>query len=124
MDAPSADQIKRLKEQHADRALHLIELKNPGDDEIYYVVMKGPTDDEYKLFVDDTLGAGEKAKTNTEKNNLLKDIGEKAVLRQAVWPSRDEVKALLFIHPAFVDKLADEIPKHAGTSAEVRSKKL
>lgn len=124
MDAPSADQIKRLKEQHSDRRLHLVELKKDGDDEMYYVVMKGPNDDEYKIFVDDTFAAREKAKNDVDKNEKLRVVATNAILRQAVWPERDELKKMLFDHPAFVDKIADEIPGHAGSSAEVRSKKL
>lgn len=124
MDAPSKEQIERLKAQFADRALHLVDVKDPGDDETYYVVMQGPTDDEYKKFADDTFDAKEKAKNEAEKSEKLRFVAKHAVLRQAVWPSRDEVKELLFKHPGFVPLLADKIHEHAGSSAEVRSKKL
>jgi hypothetical protein len=124
MDAPSEEQIKRLKETLTDRALHLVELKDPGDEEIYYLVMQGPTDDEYKRFIDDTFDARDKAKTEQDKNDKLRFIAKNAVLRQAVWPPRDDVKDLLFKHPGFVLLAAEKIHEHAGSSAEVRSKKL
>lgn len=124
MEAPSADTIKRLKEQHADRALHLVDLKDPGDDEMHFVVMTGPTDDEYKKFNDDTFDARDKSKNDAEKNEKLRFVAKNAVLRQAVWPDRDDVKELLFKHPGFVLSLAEKIHEHAGSSAEVRSKKL
>lgn len=124
MEAPSASEIAALKEKHPDRALHLIELKNEGDEETYYVVMKGPTDDEYKIFKDDTFTARDKAKNDQDKNEKLDLVAFNAVMRQGVWPERQEIKDLLFKHPGFKDRIADKIPEHAGTSAEVRSKKL
>lgn len=124
MEAPSAEQVSRLKEQHSDRALHQVELKDDGDDETYYVVLKGPTDDEYKIFVDDTFMAREKAKNESDKHERLMLVATNAIMRQAVWPARDEIKDLLFKHPGFVDRIANKIPDHAGSSAEVRSKKL
>lgn len=124
MEAPSASEIARLKESNPERALHQVDLKDDGDDEHYYVVMKGPTDDEYKIFVDDTFVARDKAKNDQDKNERLRLVATNAILRQAVWPSRDEVKDMLFKHPGFVDRIAEKIPDHAGSSAEVRSKKL
>jgi len=124
MEAPTPAEIARLKEQHPERALHLVDLKDDGDDEHYFVVMKGPTEDEYKIFVDDTFVAREKAKNDQDKNERLTLVAHTAVVRQTIWPDREEVKSLLFRHPGFVSKLADKIPDHAGSSAEVRSKKL
>lgn len=124
MEEPNADEIKRLKEQHADRALHLVDLKDPGDEETHYVIMTGANADEYKKFTDDVFDARAKAKTDQERNEKLLFIGKNAVLRQAVWPPRDDVKELLYKHPGFVMLLAEKIHEHAGTSAEVRSKKL
>jgi len=124
MDAPSADTIKRLKDQHQDRQLHLVELKDADDDEVYFFIMSGPNDDEYKKFVDDTFDARDKAKNDVDKNERLRFVAKNAIMRQAVWPEREDVKALLFRRPGFVLALADKIHDHAGSSAEVRSKKL
>lgn len=124
MDEPSADVVKRLKEQHADRALHQVDLKDPGDEETYYVVMTGPNADEYKKFTDDVFEAREKSKSDQERAEKMSFAAKNGVLRQVVWPARDEVKDLLFRHPGFTMSLAEKIHDHAGSSAEVRSKKL
>lgn len=124
MEKPSEAQIKQLKEKYADRALHLVELKNEGDDEMYYVVMKGANDDEYKIFVDATFDAREKAKNDIDRNERMAQVERNTIVMLTVWPEREELKKMLFDHPGFADKIAHEIPKHAGSSAEVRSKKL
>lgn len=124
MSEPSADVIKRLKEQHADRQLHLEEIKDPGDDESHYIVMTGANSDEYKKFTDDVFEAREKSKTDQERSEKLTFVVKNGILRQTVWPERDGIKDLLFQHPGFVMLLAEKIHEHAGTSAEVRSKKL
>jgi hypothetical protein len=123
MEAPTAEQIARLKQQHADRALHLVELQQPGEEEIYYVVMGGANEDEYKKFSDDVMLARESTK-ESERNEKMRFAGKNAVLRQAVWPDREAVKDLLFRNPTFVTHLAEKIHDHAGSTAEVRSKKL
>lgn len=123
MDAPSEEQIKRLKEQHPGYALHLVELQEPGDEEMFCVVMKGANEDEYRKFTDDVMLARE-AKTEAEKSEKMRFAGKQAVLRQAVWPDREAVKDLLFKHPQFVSHLGEKIHEHAGSTAEVRSKKL
>jgi hypothetical protein len=124
MEAPSSADIARLKEEHQDRALHLVELKSEGDEEKYYLVMKGPTEDEYKIFVDDTFIARDKAKNDQDKSERMRLVATNVIIRQAVWPARQEIKDLLFKHPGFVMQVADKVHEHAGSSAEVRSKKL
>jgi hypothetical protein len=124
MAEPSAEVIKRLKDQHADRQLHLVEIKDPNDEEGHHFVMTGANSDEYKKFTDDVFEAREKAKNDQERSEKLTFAAKNAVFRQTVWPPRDEVKELLHQHPGFVMSLAEKIHEHAGSSAEVRSKKL
>jgi hypothetical protein len=124
MEEPSKELVDRLKAKLPDRQLHLVTIKNEGDDEEYHFIMTGANSDEYKLFIDQTFEAREKAKTTVERNEKLEEVALKAIQRQTVWPERDDLKALLFKMPGFVGKLADKITDHAGSSAEVRSKKL
>jgi hypothetical protein len=123
MAAPSDSEIEQLKEKHSDRALHLVEMQRPGDEEIVHLVMVGANHDEYKKFTDD-IWTARKEKTEAEKNEKLDFIARQAILRQTVWPDRDEVKSIIFKNPGFVDNLAQKIHELAGSSAEVRSKKL
>lgn len=124
MEKPSEAQIKQLKEKYADRALHLVSAKDDGDPETYYVVLKGANEDEYRIFTDDVFAAREKSKNDADKNERMRIAGTNAIVRQCVWPERDELKKLLFDHPGFVGLFAEKIHDQVGSSAEVRSEKL
>jgi hypothetical protein len=123
MEAPSKDKIDQLKAKHPDRALHLVEFQNPGEEEITYFIMQGANYDEYKLYQDQIRTAND-AKSDLERSEKLMTAAKNAVMRQTVWPDRDEVKDILFRNPGFVEQAQKSIREHCGSSAEVRSKKL
>lgn len=122
MEKPSEETIARLKQAHTDRALHLVEVQNPEDEEIFYFVMTGANSDEYKKFNDDVVAARDAKEA--DRNDKARAAAKSAILRQTLWPDREQVRDILHRNPGFVSQIVDKIHEHAGSSAEVRSKKL
>lgn len=123
MDAelPSQDVIDRLKSQHGDRALRLVELTN--EDTALAYVMTGPSRAEYQKYQEEISSALDK-KTDKEKADATRSATERAALAQIRWPDRPEAQARFEKFPAMVLKFVDILHDMAGDSLEVRSKKI
>lgn len=121
MDEPSAEVIKKLKEQFSDRSLQQVEFGE--GDEAFCFVMTGPNAVEYKKFVDETVDASD-AKSEKDKIEKVRAAAEKAAMAQIRWPDRDQVKQLFDRYPAMITKFVDVLQTAAGDSFEVRTKKL
>jgi DNA-binding NarL/FixJ family response regulator len=121
-DEPSAEVIARLKEKHPDRALHLVTMTHC--EQTHHFVMSGANHYEYKKFQDEVLEAGDKAKNSADKLEKLTLAIKTAALAQIRWPDRTEVDRVFMENPGLIPLFSDKINEHAGSSAEVRSKKL
>jgi hypothetical protein len=121
MNDPSKELIDSLKSNHADRSLLLVEIDHEG--ETYKFLMTGPSDVEYRKFVGEVLDAKNKDK-ESEQLEAVRMACSRAALAQIRWPERSEVEVLFKRFPAFPHKFREKLHDAAGSSAEVRSKKL
>lgn len=121
MTDPTKELIDSLKATHSDRSLLLIEIDHEG--ETYKFLMTGPSDVEYRKFVGEVLDAKNKDK-ESEQLEAVRTACSRAALAQIRWPERSEVEALFKRFPAFPHRFREELHNAAGSSAEVRSKKL
>lgn len=122
---PTAEQIKALKELHADRSLHLVEfVDKSGDDgeDVYFFVMTGTNRVEYKKYTDDVITAD--AKGGTARVDSIRTAIENTAKAMIRHPIRAEVERIINLKPAALELFAEEIQKQAGSTVEVRSKKL
>lgn len=132
MGSPSPEKIKELKALYPERSLHQVDLVDTRVDadgkkqdvgELFTMVMTGPSSDEHKKFTDEMLDAKDK-KDEKERIAALRGAILRAVLGQTRWPAREEVQKFFEMHPEAVDDLSTTLREHAGSNAEVRSKKL
>lgn len=121
MNEPNKDTIDRLKAEHDERSLLHVEIDH--EEETYHFLMTGPNDVEYKKFMTELLDAKDKSK-ESEQMDGIRSVVHRAALAQIRWPDRDTVTALFKRFPGMSSRFRDELHKAAGTSAEVRSKKL
>jgi len=116
---PAKDTIEKVKVEHAERSVYHVEIDQDGD--TYHFLMTGPSEPEYKKFRSEILAA---KGSETEQTDLIDEAIKKAALAQIRWPARDAVVALFKHFPAIHHSFRNEIHKAAGTTAEVRAKKL
>lgn len=118
---PSKEEIDRLKAKFPDRSLRLVEMSD--DDEVFHFVMTGPNREEYRKFTDDMMTAKD-AKTEKDRIEQLGAAVERTALAMIRWPEREEVKQIFDNRPALSAEFSEQIHKAAGSSFEVRTKKL
>lgn len=112
---PSQGDIDQVKSTHPLRSVHLVEVEDNG--ETHHFLVTGPVTEELNKFLKEI----EEAKNDQEK---LRKAGENASLAQIRWPDRAEVKQLFSLKPLLSTHIAAKLTDFAGSSAEVRSKKL
>lgn len=122
INEPSKDQIESLKSKHSDRSLHQVEIVD-GED-VYFFVITGPNEEEFKKFNDEMMDAGEMKVAEKVKNDAIRQSAKRAALAQIRWPDRAEANRIFDMKPDFVMDFPKELRRAAGSNTEVRSKKL
>ncbi len=115
MNAPDESVISKLKVQHKDRALHLVEMTD-GEESLFFV-LSGPNREEWRKYT------REMTESERDVEKMTAAI-ERAALAQIRWPDREEVKQLFDTKPGIVSNFGEELSKAAGSHVEVRTKKL
>jgi hypothetical protein len=118
---PSPEKINELKQKFPERSLHQVDITICG--ETHTLLMTGPSTVEYDKYTDEMLKAIE-LKDSAEKQRALRRAQLTHVLAETRWPDRDDVNRLFEHAPEAVDEMQKPCREHAGSSAEVRSKKL
>lgn len=126
-DEPTQQQIAQIKAQFPTRSLHRIELspdlKEGVELDTLVFVMTGPNVGEYEKYVEDVHKAN--AITDPlDRTRALRSAVQRNALAQIRWPDRDRVMDLFANYPAMSMSFAGLLHSTAGSSYEVRSKKL
>lgn len=116
--------ITMLKAKFPDRTLHSVEIGDGEDGgELYQFIITGPTATEYKKYQDEMLEARAKGK-DKEQMEAAQSAIRRAALAQIRYPERAEVERLFEMKPGLISHFGEELPKAAGETLKVRSKKL
>lgn len=119
---PTKEQIESLKARHQDRSIHQVEIVH--DEDVYFFVMLGPNEEEFKKFCDEMLDADEMKGAAKVKNDATRQAAKRAALMLIKHPDRAEVARIFDMKPDFPMDFPKKIREAAGSNTEVRSKKL